>query len=220
MLISKILIISVSIIIVSLTFGCGKKIVTVTLQPSDIATKAKGDHDSGDACLSGCLFTMGTACTTNPGPGKALVGYSNSYDPGTQPCPCWEWADCAWRAYVKFDFSPLPSKEVVGANLKWKTRTNIQEGGVATNEGNCAKQIFIAKEPWSPYAISGDPLSGEYFQGNLEIGAIARDWVSGAIENHGLFFVGPNEKLQPKSHDECKTTLSDFMLDVRVAVPK
>jgi len=210
--------------------GCGKKLVTTTLFASKVATTNKHDGDSNDfACGTPCGLgnVLGESC--EPGdflliPGEsnsALAGYDNFYDAGTQPCPCWAWGDCIWRAYAKFDLSSLPSKDVVGAHLTWKSKSKVHYSGVATNETWCPLKIYIANEPWGKYSINSDEFSTSSF-GNVgvEVGGIVRDWVNGKTPNNGIFFVGPDEQLKAKSNDKCYTQLYQIKLEVINAVKK
>ena len=218
----KISLVLLSTVIIFLTFACGKKSITVSLSPSKVITKTKqkGEHNETTCVISTCLSTMGHGCEFNPTDGRVRVGYSNSYDPGTDPCNCWEYLNCAWRAYVKFDFSTLPSTDVIAAKLSWTSTTNRGSGDSLVNDPTCAKNLFVATEPWGKYAISGDPLAGEDFSKSISIGDTVRGWVSGSIQNNGLFFVGPKEKFGSENNDQCETTMDNFKLDVIVTVPK
>jgi hypothetical protein len=209
--------------------GC-KKLVTTSLYATDVLTTGKPASDSNDvACVvSACPKVGDTSCTISPDwilipgqPYSALVGYHNYYNPGTKPCACWSWGDCAWRAYAKFDLSSLPSKDVVGAHLTWKSKSKVHYTDVATNETWCTLKIYIANEPWGKYSIAGDQFATASL-GNVgvEIGGIVRDWVSGKQSNYGIFFVGPNEQLKAESNDICYTQLYDIKLDVTNSVSK
>jgi hypothetical protein len=49
---------------------------------------------------------------------------------------------------------------------------------------------------------------------------VVAKWKKGEMPNHGFFFVGTDESLPAKSHDQCLTTLSNFGLEVVAAVKK
>jgi len=221
-----------SIILVFCVFtgGCGKKLVTTTLYATDILTTQKHNGDNNDlACGTPCGLSnlLGESCDPDgflliPGESNsALVGYDNFYDAGTQPCPCWAWGDCAWRAYIKFDLTSLPSKDVVGAQLSWKSKSKVHYTEVATNETWCPLKIYVAGEPWGAYSVAGDQFSTSSFGYlGVEIGGIVRDWVNGKNPNYGIFFVGPDEQLKAKSNDKCYSQLYQIKLDVINAVKK
>lgn len=200
--------------------GCQKQLQKATLPPIEVSTNLKGDQDDN---IKGTIYCdiddlKGTSCLfdhhkLNIDPLAVLVGYRNTYDPGTQPMPCWQWHDCIWRGYIKFE--PKGFKDVVSATLRWNTAT---KGSAQT----CAKQLFIANEPWDKdkYTISGEEIvtTGGLDKGEIQIGPIVRDWVTGKRPNHGLFFVGPNEKLESKTNKECRTQLSKFSLEITYSV--
>lgn len=101
--------------------GCQKQLQKVTLSPIEVFTSNKGDNNNnaGDLwCDIGYL--KGTSCQfdhykINSDPLAVLVGYHNSYDSGTPPLACWQWSDCTWRGYIKFN---PKIKDIVSATLR------------------------------------------------------------------------------------------------------
>lgn len=218
--------ISVIAMLAIIIAGCGKQLQKTTLFPETLTT-GDGDDDYNDDIYCIDLVDHGTCHTVecyfnNSVPDNTvLVGYDNSYWPGTQPLACWQWVDSRWRGYIKF-IGPWPGKNIVAATLKWKitTKGNMQ---------NCARKLFIANEPWDKkkYAISGEEIGvitidgkNVLDKGEINIGLIVSDWVTGKRPNHGLFFVGPNEKLEAKTNKQCTSELSNFSLEVLYVEPE
>jgi hypothetical protein len=152
------------------------------------------------------------------------VGYDREYKQGTAPIPCWGWVSCASRAFVRFDLSSVPSADILTANLQWSPDTQKQQGGVASNDGTCIKQIFVAEQAWGPFGVPGKSLDLNISPGSLSTSALVGDvvakWKKGEIQNFGFFFVGPDENLPGKSTDKCLTEISKVKLEVVAAVPK
>jgi hypothetical protein len=203
--------------------ACGKKVVVVQLTPSEVVTKSDEDEDHEDVvCLTPCGINLLTTCRPEvySAPQTAFVGYSRGYDDGTPPCDCWAWRSCFSRAYVKFDLSSVPSADIVTARLHWSPKTEKNAGGVASNDGTCAKQIYVAKQPWGPVKIAGESLDlGAVGTFALVPEVVAR-WKKGETPNHGFFFVGPDESLPGKNGDDCLTELANLGLEVVAAVKK
>lgn len=176
----------------------------------------------GIPCPGGCVATMGTSCSVQlPGDDSTIVGYSHNYDPGTQPCRCWEYANCAYRGYVGFDLAALKGKGIVAANLKWHSSTQKSIGDSASNAGTCLKTVYIALEPWQTNALTqGEKLNFDSPDGDINVSSTVRDWMSGARPNYGFFFVGPDENLDVKNNDTCLTILENLRLEVVVSVNK
>lgn len=204
--------------------GCGKKLVTVKLTPTEVVTKSDEDDDHNDfACLTPCGINLLTTCKPevySTAPQQAFVGYSRSYKEGTPPCPCWAWVSCFSRAYVRFDLAAVPSADIVTAKLHWYPKTEKNVGGVASNDGTCVKQIYVAKQPWGPVKIAGESLELASVWAFALVPEVVAKWKKGEIPNHGFFFVGTDESLSGKSHDYCETELSNFGLEVIAAVKK
>jgi hypothetical protein len=73
----------------------------VTIRGPKIFTTVVLDYDANEPGYCGTR-TGGQHHSFVPGPGGVLVGYDNFYDSGTDPLPCWEKIDHAYRGYVRF----------------------------------------------------------------------------------------------------------------------
>lgn len=173
-------------------------------------------------CPSACFASMGTGCTVQlPGDDATVVGYSHAYDPGTAPCRCWEYANCAYRGYVGFNLSALQGKGIGSANLKWHASTTTSDGSSVSNAGNCVAKVFIALEPWkNDTTTQGEDLNVDWPTGNINVSSTVRDWMSGARPNYGFFFVGPDENLDVKNNNNCLTIMENLRLEVLVSEKK
>lgn len=162
------------------------------------------------------------------GQGQSVtVGFQNSYDPGTEPAACWVWADCIWRAYVRFDFNDLPSKDIVSGRLIWKSGVHQHVNGVASAVSLCKITLYTASQQWSKYKITGEKIaevmlsSAQGAPNTVSVSTkILLDWANGLHPNYGFFFVGPTEQLKAKNKDSCYADLSDIKLEVITAEKK
>jgi len=209
----------VSILALTLS-GC--VIERVIIKPSETFYLPDGNSDYAKMsypCPGACFATMGTSCEFQlPPDDSTVVGFSHSYDPGTEPCPCWEYANCVYRGYVRFDLSVLQGKGIGLAHLKWHSTTRKSYGDTASNAGTCVAKVFIALEPWKyDTFITGEDLTTDWPEGVADVSSIVRDWMSGARPNYGFFFVGPDENLNYKNNDECLTIMENLRLEVLVS---
>ncbi|MHB1184893.1 MAG: hypothetical protein ACYDIB_14265 [Desulfobulbia bacterium] len=204
---------------------------TVTIKPDSkrfyLPTSKSGhatmpESPIGIPCPGACFATMGTGCTVQlPADDSTIVGFSHNYDHGTEPCRCWEYANCAYRGYVGFNLSALQGKGIGSANLKWDSSTQKSYGDTASNEGTCVAKVFIALEPWQQnITTQGEDLNVDWPTGNINVSSTVRDWMSGARPNYGFFFVGPDENLNVKNNDKCLTIMENLRLEVLVSEKK
>lgn len=180
------------------------------------------------------LRTNGTGGRYLEGSGWALlVGYSHSYDAGTQPLPCWQVVDYAYRSAVKFDLSPLSGRKIWKATLTMV----VANGWTDFNHDNrvnvsCASQIMYATSDWSGAKdlIDGDPyldmpngtpnasantgtvsISGGR-NVSIDVTDAVRRWKIGQ-PNFGFVFRGPRENY-PNSNEECASEYGNLNLRV------
>ena len=201
-----------------------------TLSPSKVLTTYNNDHEDHNksACIVGVCgdTTQIVNCSDSNTPftqasNSVMVGYQNSYNKGSGPCPCWAWRSCAFRGYMAFDLTALQSQNVATAALIWSPKVEIQNGRTASNDGNCIVDVYVAKAPWGPYAVPGDALTITGIGGakSINVSEPVRKWAKGELPNHG-FFVKGNESYAEKSNDQCVEQLYNIRLDVVVGVPK
>jgi hypothetical protein len=178
------------------------------------------DSPIGVPCPGTCFYTLGRSCNVQlPGNDSTVVGYSHTYDPGTQPCRCWEYVNCAYRGYVGFNTDALKNHGIVTARLTWTDDTAKSYGGSVSNEPSCIKSIYYATEPWKTDSKTKGEFVGDYSPGgssaaSFDVAPTIRGWVNGTLPNHGFFFVGFNENVNEKNNDRCMTILSNLRLEV------
>jgi hypothetical protein len=223
------------LIFMVLIISCNGGLYKMTLYPSKVETKAKGDDDNNTTASCGVIptpFTCGidhlhgTAClpkgSIDPAKEPVGVGFGHYYDPGTQPCPCWQWVNCVYRGFVKFDLSQLQNKGVASAVLKWDNNPEIKSDTIAWPQGeDCIKAVAVAETDWNSFSIPGEYLGGNPSSaGSLGqhevVTATIIDWLNGEMQNNGWFFVGENEKLGEKDNNDCKANLSNIRLELLV----
>jgi hypothetical protein len=217
--------------IAMLVASCHKpaKLVKMTLIPSVNIVKHNDANDSNTAACGVICPAYGTGCAVPPTVQTSQVGYSYNYDAGTQPCACWNWVDCAWRAYFKFDLNMLPSKKVVDAVLHFKVdKIHMSEEGWQTNYAECTVKLYVANEEdkYGQYTIAGDywhtftlntgPSGGPGNVVDFDVEPTVAKWAVGQQPNHGMFLVGPNESLEEKVNKQCWVELSEISLKATV----
>jgi hypothetical protein len=167
-----IILIALAIGILITASSCDNKpvLVTSTIFPTENYIKSHSTED--DNCWTGycgCNMGYGKSCAfsgwayrpnstkfvdlipDNPSAHSSRVGYEYSDDEGTPPFACWHHQTCIWRSYFKFDFSTLPSKNVVTAVLHFDTnQIDRQHDGIATNAGPCRVKLYVAEGPYEP----------------------------------------------------------------------
>lgn len=223
-------IVSLLLLIVS----CNGGLKTVTLYPVKTETKTKGKDDNNDFASCGPIPTPvtcgidhlhGTGCfpkgiSSGPTHDPVAAGFGRYYDPGTQPCPCWQYVNCIYRGYVKFDVSNLKGMGIASAVLKWSNNPEIKSDTIAWGKGeDCIKSIAIADTDWNAYSVPGEFLQGNPSAPSLKdsklvVTQTVLQWINGQRENHGWFFVGESESLGVKDNNDCKAVLSNMRLEV------
>jgi hypothetical protein len=206
---------------------------TVRLTPAKTATVWKGIAGRNDAlyCMDLNHYSDGEHLL----PGSAKVGYSRSYDPGTEPFPCWSWGSYVDRGLVQFDLSPLAgkSRQIARARLEYDATWEVRFGDetVAQSWGDSfGGSIHLVNVPWGPFYIASGPIinlpggpvrPGYTSHFSLPISYImVRDWVEGVRPNYGLLFVGWDESFPSKSKDIQRAILSNLVLEVELVESK
>jgi hypothetical protein len=96
--------------------GCpgGLGIQTIS---GETATFTNTKHESAAIACPWLFFPLfcgpdvaGTGLFSQPPQGKIIVGYDYWSDPGTQPCPCWEYSSTWHRGFVQFRTKDLPDQ--------------------------------------------------------------------------------------------------------------
>ena len=212
--------------------ACGKSVI---LKPSQIGQDCISAADSRSTCspFGSCANTQGSACispftggvvsanTIEVWSGQSLnAGSENSFDAGTQPCACQQWASNRSNAYVLFNVSELSGKKINAAVISWKRRTiAYQSGDVASNEPvSCyQRKIFAPNKSWQVNTASTPvvDLPAITAQGETAgVLALVQSWADGAT-NNGIMFKPVQETVKEKSNDKCINELSDIEIAVR-----
>lgn len=191
----------------------------IKIDPTRLTTRCGWAHDSATfSCFphvcshpyheETCKFI--DFITPNLGP--ILVGFDHWYDPGTQPCACWDWFTDSRRAYVLFgDLRKLAQRKVVWAKLHW--------GETATGESreSCPATLFQVTGP----AVSYDPPATEIAAAapsGVFVTDTVKSWNAGR-DNHGFMFTPDREAFGEEPSRKCLSQRGDFVLEVAVVTP-
>lgn len=209
----------VSLLVAIVLSACGTtKSRTITLQPMDVLTTSHLDHEYEKNPVYGCLFTRGLQARRAPF-NQVLVGFDDFWDPGTEPFPCYEKIDVAYRGAVRFDLPAVP--HFVDATLHFdllETRSPTIDLGSNTS---CAARLSIATVDWSNGF--GDLIPAEDFvtlppdsaAGNVGVAPVVRQWLQGIRPNFGFVLVGRDEGT-PQETKACLSRYGNFRLDLLV----
>lgn len=209
----------VSLLVAIVLSACGTtKSRTITLQPMDVLTTSHLDHEYQNNPVYGCLFTRGLQARRAPF-NQVLVGFDDFWDPGTEPFPCYEKIDVAYRGAVRFDLPAVP--HFVDATLHFDlldTRFPMIDLGSNTS---CAARLSIATVDWSNGF--GDLIPAEDFvtlppdsaAGNVGVAPVVRQWLQGIRPNFGFVLVGRDEGT-PQETKACLSRYGNFRLDLLV----
>ena len=232
------------ICIMSLLDACGTGLVTKQLHTGKIQTlytQPSRSSANNWACGTVCFHTHSSGCGTVPtGPhvDEAFVGFSNYYDPGTQPCACWFWKACAYRISAVFDLNAISGKKIFAAtfqfdNQELEQQWNIGGSGVAiSNVPTCIGDVHIAAAAPAPEQGIYTPLADNQFvpvtpssftlsphaagrRYRAPVSGIVRDWNEGKFPNYGFIITGINEALESESNHRCYGKADNFILEVQ-----
>ena len=144
---------------------------TARLRGPQLFTSIVLDADQNDP-LYCPMRTRGRHHEVSPGPGQAIVGYANFYDPGSGPFPCWEKIDHAYRAHVRFKPQWLarykrPSRvDFQNAYLTFRVQAGQRtEGAVAYEKAfwSAAHRLGVLTSPWTTIGEDGRHRQGDAF---------------------------------------------------------
>lgn len=189
--------------------------------PTRTGTTWQLGHEANNPIYCG-LRTRGTGPTiTDPGAGSVMYGYSNSYDPGTEPLPCWEKIDHTFRGMVLFDLSDLRGKTIERAVLSFRV-LHLPPSWRLSCGSDPLSNLYTLSQDWSAGFreghISHGAAAGVMGEWGIDgytrdISDLVRQWVSGRLPNYGLVLVGRDETYR-KATDVCVSHASGFSLRV------
>jgi hypothetical protein len=176
-----------------------------------------------------CFYTSGLGPSFAPSGTQILVGFENHWDPGTNPFPCWEKIDLAYRTAIKFDMGPLSGKKLWNATL---TFTNQKTNATAAAPATCLSEIMYGVSDWSGATdlIQGDsyldlPTGTNVNVSNptvhisnstsyqIDVTDAVRGWLNGSRPNFGFVFRGPREDYV-KDNGQCGSFYGNIKLQV------
>lgn len=205
-------------------------IITINLPMNGYREVYHYSHEWENATY--CFYTRGLGPSFSPSGSQILVGFEDFWDPGTDPFPCWEKIDHAYRTAIKFDMGPLAGKKIWSATLSF---TNQQT--VATMFGppaTCLTEMMYGTGDWSS---AKDLIDGESYLDfpigtgvnvnnskvhisnsnsyKIDVSDAVRAWVTGSRPNFGFVFRGPRENYA-KDNDKCGSFFGNVTLAVEV----
>jgi hypothetical protein len=221
------------LILMSLALAGCAGLVTAELEPVAVAQDCTSDHDYNTfscgvpACYQpnyglGCDGIYGpvqanSIKTFNAPADSTIVGWSDYYDDGTQPCPCWNWNSTYSRGYVRFDLTKLvgPIDKIEYAALSWKT--NRLQGGSAKA---CVKKLYEATGLWQQGATPATLLYDNLDTAAVSAGYVgvveqAKHWLAKPDENFGLMLEPIRASTVAESNSSCLDALDDLRLVVK-----
>lgn len=137
-----------AVLLITLIFAtsCGKKLVNETIEPVNFNTSRYSD--AGEKA-SYCTHDPGGSLDLPQQPKEVWVGYLRTYNPGTEPFPCWSWICAIYRGAFRFDLSPFKNKEIFTAVLHMSAGKAIcQTGDTVSGIGVWVKEICRATTEW------------------------------------------------------------------------
>lgn len=163
-----------------------------------------------------CTSVHGTGPDPWPETG-VLVGYSDYYEPGTEPFPCREKIDYAYRGAVRFDLTGLPGLITSAILHSRLVSTTYPQYGIGSSM-SCVDSLGIAVDDWTQpdyrnFFPAEDLVS---FDGNgtIDVTSTAIQWQTSRRENFGFILVGKDESFADKT-EVCLSVLDDFVLEVQ-----
>lgn len=199
----------------------------MTLQASNLLTSSATWTWENWPIYCGGLPSNGLApVQTNDG--GVLAGYDTYWDPGTQPFPCQSWDAHAYRAGIKFDFTPWlhdliePNKFLITAKLRFNV--SFLNGG---DQCPAVVDMQTASIDWTG-GVSDLIPGDEIFSSNItdqqtnetDLSSTVRRWLAFSDQgDNGFVFRQPYE--DPSRDDTalgqttCIADIHDVFLDLQ-----
>jgi hypothetical protein len=206
----------VALIVLLCLPACTSKWVKLPVTAKLTVMDADGDCGGIGCGPAGCPFVTKPSIPD----GEVRVGYVYKNDDGTDPFPCWWYANSFLRGAVKFTLPAAtePNTGIVDGKLHYRA------SGVGGKPPCPVVRAAVATKPWSSendFAITED---GEVFNQNIPLGAGVQTikvsattlakWYLGQQPNHGFVFLGADESGGHKATKSCLAILSDFQLEI------
>jgi len=199
--------------------GCDKPVnlKTLELDPTDIQNQGPGSKGSKGVCLSEANPPLSSF---SAGPGQAMVGFDNFFNPGTQPFPCDDFRAQVFRAAVVFDVKKFDS--ITSADLLFDTQNSIVRSNGETTGSSPPKSfatlLGMVTSQSDGIQFDGEvPLpAGPSF--SLGVSSQVRDWVDNSHSNLGFSLTGPTGLVDhnniPENNDAKISWYGNFRLRI------
>ena len=176
-----------------------------------------------------CFYTRGLGPSFSASGQQLLVGFEDFWDSGTEPFPCYEKIDHAYRTAMKWDLGALSGKKIWKATLSF---TNQKTVASVTAPATCLSEILYGTSDWTS---ATDLMSGDSYRDlptgtgvnvnnasvkitnstsyELDVTDVVRAWLDGSRPNWGFVFRGAREDYA-KDNDQCGSFYGNVTLGV------
>lgn len=194
-------------------------IKTLELRPVNVATGKSGVIGSQGWCLSA---GNPPPSAFSAGPGQALVGFDNFFQPGSGPFPCDDIRAQIFRGGVLFDVSQFDV--IANATLTFTTdaSTSRTGGGAAVAQSPAmshATTLGIATQAFTSHMLFNADAqlpAGPVTQMNVT--SQVHEWITNSRPNFGFVIAGPTDAVDhnnpPKNNNALVSLYSTFRLRI------
>jgi hypothetical protein len=153
------------------------------------------------------------------------VGYDNHYDAGTEPFPCPELADNAYRGAIAFSFSPLRTgitKDAYVSRATLKYRNLVDQIQWHFDDYRPAEGESCMGELWTGIREGAEINSIDRFTSlagkpgtemSVDVTNVVQEWIRGESAEGVFIFVGLDESFA-RNNNICISRLGNFELDI------
>lgn len=177
----------ISLVAIILLSACAP-LKEIELRPQLVRTGVSGFGVSEGVC-----FSTGSAppLSFHAGPGEAMVGFDDYYDPGTNPFPCSTSRMATYRSVVVFDLSQFD--QVVSGDLMFNLASSAtRENGATIRSTPGINSVATALGPGMespfnnalPYDYGGDLGPGRTQKASVD--TALSDWTTHVRPNFGF----------------------------------
>ena len=195
---------------------------TIVLKPTTLETQSRQTHRSSTAWYCETTFVSSSA-PFDPKDDMGLVGFTNQYEAGSDPLPCFLLNSFEFRTAVRFSLPDSLSADRVfiqSAILSWDESSRVirsADGAVQPkNTQVCAAQVIDANANISSNQfIDGDQIGGI----KPDVAGIVRAWARRDEVNNG-FGIRPVPGLgAAQNHAACIGDIGAIRLTITFRAP-
>jgi hypothetical protein len=200
-------------------------ILTLSPATSDVTMWYHWEQDSTNPLGTCGLNVVGVGPPESISAGSTLVGFTNYYDPGTNPFPCRLSSDEVFRGVVRFDLSLIQKMKpdfVESAHFNYVISKSVfcssSAGRCVTDRRNCVAEALVSTiDVRGKSQVPGDlPHGDSYgFGPSGDVTSVVREWINGTTRNFGFVLKGVDESYAT-NNTACYSVLSNFTLTVKV----